>query len=214
MAIRMALQTCMSNNFESSCITYNSAMAMSTLRGEATRSRIRRAAMRLLQADGGVPTVADIARAADVYPNQITHHFGSKDRLFVEASFALLLRDTDRLQSAGRRLRTAEAFRSALARTALAMPSLRHVVAAIALAAERGDAQDEVRRSIALLFRQSERYLDRMLQEHGWVSDHGTARDVKTFWSAAFGAVLLSTRGIPGGPSEVDLAATLTVRDG
>jgi AcrR family transcriptional regulator len=168
--------------------------------------------MRLLQGRHGVPTVAEIAAAADVYPNQITHHFGSKDRLFVEAAFALLLRDTDRLQAAGRRMQTAESFRAALARTALTMPSLRHVVLALSLAPENEDAREEVRRSIGILFRQSERYLDRSLQRHGWTSDHGTARDVTTFWSAAFGAVLLSTGGIPGGPSEVDLAATLTIR--
>ena len=42
------------------------------------------------------------------------------------------------------------------------------------------------------------------------MSETGTLRT--TFWSAAFGAVLLSTGGIPGGPSAVDLAATLTIR--
>jgi AcrR family transcriptional regulator len=168
--------------------------------------------MELLQIRDGVPTVAEIAAAADVYPNQITHHFGSKDRLFVEAAFALLLRDTDRLQAAGRRMQTPDSFRAALARTALAMPSLRRVVLALSLAPERSEVQEEVRRSIGILFRQSERYLDRVLQRRGWTSDHGTSRDVKTFWSAAFGAVLLATGGIPGGPSEVDLAATLTIR--
>lgn len=168
--------------------------------------------MRLLQSRSDVPTVAEIASAADVYPNQITHHFGSKDRLFVEAAFALLLRDTDRLQAAGRRMQTAESFRAALARTALAMPSLRHVVIALSLARENEDVREEVRRAIGILFRQSERYLDRMLQRHGWRSEHGTARDVTTFWSATFGAVLLSTGGIPGGPSEVGLAATMTIR--
>ena len=183
-----------------------------TPRGAATRSRIRAATMRLLQTQDGAPTVAEIAAAAEVYPNQITHHFGSKDRLFVEAAFVLLLRDTDRLQAAGRRMRTAESFRSAIARTALAMPSLPRVVAAVALARERSDAQEEVRRAVGILFRQSERYLDRVLRERGWISDHGTARDVTTFWSAVFGAVLLSSGGIPGGPSVVDLAATLTIR--
>jgi TetR/AcrR family transcriptional regulator, regulator of cefoperazone and chloramphenicol sensitivity len=168
--------------------------------------------MALLSAGGAVPPVAEVAAAADVYPNQVTHHFGSKDRLYVEAAFALLLRETERLQAAGRRMRTPESFRSALARTALAMPSLRSVVVALALAQQNDEVRDEVRRSIEILFRQSERYLDRRLARQGWVSDHGTARDVTTFWSAAFGAVLLSTSGIPGGPSEVDLAAALTIR--
>ncbi len=100
-------------------------------------------------------------------------------------------------------MQTAESFRAALARTALAMPSLRHVVVALSLARENADVREEVRRAIGILFRQSERYLDRMLQRHGWRSEHGTARDVTTFWSATFGAVLLSAGGIPGGPSEV-----------
>ncbi|MBT2501185.1 TetR/AcrR family transcriptional regulator C-terminal domain-containing protein [Curtobacterium sp. ISL-83] len=196
----------------------------SNTRGAATRARILAATAGLLAGSatdtgsarpGAVPrgatvTVSAIARAAGVYPNQITHHFGSKDRLVLDASFALFLRDTARLQAAGRRARTADGFRRALARTALAMPSTTLVVHALGTSAD--DAQRaRVRELLAVLFRQSERYLDRVLAERSWSSANGTGRDARTFWSAVFGAVLLSDAGVAGGPSDVDLATTVTI---
>jgi len=49
-------------------------------------------------------------------------------------------------------------------------------------------------------------------REHGWTTDQGIDRATKTFWSAVFGAVLISQAGFPGGPSSVDVAATLSLR--
>lgn len=181
-------------------------------RGAATRSRIRKAAMGLLREHGPGVTVSAISEAAEVYPNQITHHFGSKDALVIEASFNLLLLDTERIQSAGRHMRTPESFRAAIARTAMHVPSMPHVVAALAIAQDNPPAQPTLRTLIDLLFRQSERYLERIMSERSWVSEQGVARDVRTFWSAIFGAVLVHRAGVPGGPSDIDLASTLTVR--
>ena len=48
--------------------------------------------------------------------------------------------------------------------------------------------------------------------EHGWTTDQVIDRATKTFWSAVFGAVLISQAGFPGGPSSVDVAATLSLR--
>lgn len=168
--------------------------------------------MRLLREQGPGITVSAVAEAAGVYPNQITHHFGSKDALVIEASFNLLLLDTERIQSAGRRMRTPESFRAAIARTALHVPSMPHVVAALAIAQDNPPVQPTLRRVIDLLFHQSERYLERILRDRGWVSEAGVARDVRTFWSAIFGAVLVHRAGVPGGPSDIDLASTFTVR--
>lgn len=193
-----------------------------TTRGAATRARILAATAGLLSAGaagdaGGASTarpavtVSEIARAAGVYPNQITHHYGSKDRLVLDAAFALFLRDTTRLQAAGRRAGSADAFRQVLARTALAMPSTLLVVRALAAAGD--DAQRErVRLLLAVLFRQSERYLERVVAEHGWTSPSGVGRDARTFWSAVFGATLLADAGVTGGPSDLDLAGTVSIR--
>lgn len=157
-------------------------------------------------------TVSELAEAAGVYPNQITHHFGSKDALYVDAAFGLLLRDTERLQAAGRRATTPEAFRRVLARAALLMPSTTVVVSALALARGNPTVQAAVETGLSVLFRQSERFLEGKLNEHGWGGDQDLDRTVKTFWSAVFGAVLISQAGFPGGPSSVDVASTLAIR--
>lgn len=184
-----------------------------TVRGADTRRRIRDAAMALFRdrrfAD---VTVSELAEAAGVYPNQITHHFGSKDALYIDAAFGLLLRDTERLQKAGRRASTPDALRQVLARTALTMPSTTVVVSALALARGNHAVQPAVETGLNLLFRQSERFLERALGERGWTTDQGIDRATKTFWSAVFGAVLISQAGFPGGPSSVDVAATLSLR--
>lgn len=195
-----------------------------TARGAATRARILEATAALLRdaqaanaatdedpATTAPVTVSEIARAAGVYPNQITHHYGSKDRLVLDAAFTLFLRDTSRLQAAGRRSRTPEGFRSVLACTALAMPSTPLVVRALATTGGDPALRERVRLLLALLFRQSERYLDRVVTEHGWRSPNGVARDARTFWSAVFGATLLADAGVTGGPSDIDLAGTVSV---
>ncbi|WP_420367741.1 TetR/AcrR family transcriptional regulator C-terminal domain-containing protein [Curtobacterium sp. L1-20] len=185
-----------------------------TARGAATRARILAATAGLLSADGGAHrtvTVGAVARAAGVYPNQVTHHFGSKDRLVLDAAFTLFLRDTTRLQTAGRRARSSESLRRVLARTALAMPSTPVVVRALAAAGDDVAQRERVRLLLAVLFRQSERYLERVLTERGWTSRNGVGRDARTFWSAVFGATLLADAGVTGGPSDLDLAGTLSV---
>lgn len=155
--------------------------------------------------------MSELAKAAGVYPNQITHHFGSKDALYVDVAFGLLLRDTERLQKAGRRARTPDAMKRVLARTALTMPSITVVVSALALARGNPTLQPEVEAGLNVLFRQSEQFLVRKLWEQGWTIDQDTDRATKTFWSAVFGAVLISQAGFPGGPSSVDVAATLSI---
>ncbi|SDQ21986.1 TetR/AcrR family transcriptional regulator C-terminal domain-containing protein [Leucobacter chromiiresistens] len=184
-----------------------------TIRGVDTRRRIRDAAMTLFRDRKSADvTVSELAEAAGVYPNQITHHFGSKDALYIDAAFGLLLLDTERLQKAGRRAPTPDALRRVLARTALTMPSTTVVVSALGLARGNPMVQPAIEAGLGLLFRRSERFLERVQREHGWTTDQGIDRATKTFWSAVFGAVLISQAGFPGGPSSVDVAATLSLR--
>lgn len=200
-----------------SCITYNFPMANSTEgtrvgRGADTRAKILAATSVLLREERAGVTVSAIARSAGVYPNQITHHFGSKDRLVLDAAFVLFLRDTTRLQAAARRAGSADAFRNVLARTALAMPSTSVVVRALSSVGGDAELRGRVKVLLVVLFRQSERYLERTINEHGWTSQSGVGRDVRTFWSAIFGATLLADAGVTGGPSDVDLSSTLSIR--
>lgn len=166
-----------------------------------------------MQAPRSEVSVAAIAAAAAVYPNQITHHFGSKDALFIDAAFALLLRDTARLKIAASRAKTVTAFRSVLARTALLMPSLPLAVTALGIAGDSRDVINPVQRNLDLLFARSERFIRDRTARNGWSTSPELAREVRTFWSATFGAVLLSGAGFPGGASEVDLARILSLTD-
>ena len=183
-------------------------------RGAHTRERIVRAAAALFAArPADSVTVGEIAGAAGVFPNQITYHFGSKDSLFVHAAFLLLLRDAGRIEGAGSRMSSAPAFRRAIARTVLVTPSLPVVISALALARAKPQLGPVVKGHLSLLFRMSERYLERMLERRGWRIDRTARQEVKTFWSAAFGAILIAESGYPGTQADLDLAGTLTIRD-
>src|SRR5699024_903019 len=74
-----------------------------------TRSRLIEKAARLFAERGYDKTsVADIAKAADALPNQITHHFGGKEALFVEAARCAMLRTAKRAEDRSRDTETPE----------------------------------------------------------------------------------------------------------
>lgn len=181
-------------------------------RGDGARRRIRDAAMDLFeQRPFGDVTVKEIATAAGVFPNQITHHFGSKDALFVGAAFALLLRQSERLRSAGRRASSPEGFGTEMASTAMTMTALPAVVGAMSVARANPSVQPAIQGGLSVLFRQSEGYLRSTLAERGWIAERGVEGTVRTFWSAIFGAVLMARTGFAHGATGADIAAALPI---
>ncbi|MFI1991949.1 TetR/AcrR family transcriptional regulator C-terminal domain-containing protein [Actinoplanes sp. NPDC020271] len=182
-------------------------------RGRRTRDAILGAAEALF-ADRGpaAVSVADIAAAAGAHPNQITYYFGSKDALFVEAAFRLLLRQAQRLEPIGLRRRTPESFRAALARTALALPAVPIAVHAMSVSRLRPELHASVQQSLAVLFRQAEGYLVDVLDRRGWTIDRPADLEVRTFWTTVFGARVITEGGYRGESADVDLAGVLTVR--
>ncbi|MCI1749474.1 MAG: TetR family transcriptional regulator [Acidipropionibacterium sp.] len=183
-------------------------------RGAGARKRIRDAAMALFaQRAFAEVTVKDIAREAGVFPNQITHHYGSKDALYITAAFGLLLRESDRLRTGGRRASGPDLFKRELARTALAMPSLPAVVGTLSVARANPAVRPELRSAMSVFFRQSDRYLERVLEERGWAVSHGVEAAVRTFWGEVFGAVLMRQAGFDGGPGEHDIASAVEIRE-
>ncbi|GAA4250648.1 TetR/AcrR family transcriptional regulator C-terminal domain-containing protein [Dactylosporangium darangshiense] len=183
-------------------------------RGRRTRARILQTAAELFAAHGhAAVSVAAIAKAARVYPHQITYYFGSKDGLFVHASLSTLLRDAVRLEPIGLRQRGPGAFRSALARTALALPSVPAAVQAMSISRVRPELQPVAQTYLAVLFRRAEHYLVELLARRGWAVDRPAAVEVRTFWSAVLGARLISESGYGGRSADVDLAGVMTVRE-
>jgi AcrR family transcriptional regulator len=182
-------------------------------RGRRTRARILACAADLFAAHGhSAVSVAAIASAAQAYPHQITYYFGSKDGLFVHAAFSALLRETGRLESVGLRQRSPGAFRAALARTALALPSVPAAVQAMSIARVRPELQPVAQTYIAVLFRQAEHYLLTLLDRRDWIVQRPPAVEVRTFWSAVLGARLIFESGYGGQSADVDIAGLLTVR--
>lgn len=180
----------------------------------STRQRIMDATARLLVGrTGDDPSVAEIAREAGVFPNQITYHFGSKDVLLVHAAFLALLHDAERIERVGLAAGDPQAFRRGIARTVLALPSLPRVAAALASGVTRSDLGDVIDRHLQLLFAQSERYLGRVAARRGWAPRRPPAQEVRTFWSAALGGALLSQAGVSGTAADLDLAGLLSVSE-
>ncbi|MEV4534215.1 TetR/AcrR family transcriptional regulator C-terminal domain-containing protein [Asanoa sp. NPDC049518] len=184
------------------------------VRGRRTRALILDRAVDLFAERGfDQVNVAQIAAAAGAHPNQITYYFGSKDALFVHAAFLMLLRDAARLEPIGRRQRTPAAFRAALSRTALALPSLPAVVEAMSITRRRPELRTLAEQNLTVLFRQAEHYLTAILNRRGWSIDRGPEVEARTFWSAVLGARLIAESGYPGTSADVDVAGVLTVHD-
>ncbi|RKR86210.1 TetR family transcriptional regulator [Micromonospora pisi] len=182
-------------------------------RGRRTRALLLEQAAALFGEHGfDSVSVAGIATAAGAHPNQVTYYFGSKDALFVHAAFLLLLRDAERLEPVGRRQRTPEAFRTALARTALALPAVPIAIRAMSITRQRPELRPVAEQNLTLLFHQAQRYLTAILELHDWVIDRPADVETRTFWSAVLGARLISESGFGGRSSDIDLAGVLTIR--
>ncbi|MEU6060227.1 TetR/AcrR family transcriptional regulator C-terminal domain-containing protein [Streptomyces sp. NPDC047097] len=183
-------------------------------RGRATRRRLIEAAARLCEGrPGSELSVAEIAKAAGAFPNQVTYYFGSKDSLLVHAAFLGLLHDARRIERIGRQAPDAAAFRRNIARAVLAMPSLPSVARALAAGISRPELAPVVDRHLRLLFRQSERFMGQVLDDRGWRTRRPPGVEVRTFWSTALGAVLLVRAGAHGTVADLDLAGALTLHD-
>jgi AcrR family transcriptional regulator len=183
-------------------------------RGQATRYRIIEQTARLCtERHGAEVSVAEIAAAAGVFPNQVTYYFGSKDSLLVHAAFLALLHDAETVEPAGLQASDPAAFRREIARAVLSLPSLPAVASALAAAIARPDLAPVVDKHLRLLFRQSERYLRRVVRERGWTLHRTPAAEARTFWSTTLGAVLLARAGAACTAADLDLAGTLTIRD-
>ncbi|MGW9413349.1 TetR/AcrR family transcriptional regulator C-terminal domain-containing protein [Arthrobacter cupressi] len=183
-------------------------------RGRATRRRLIETAARLGRERHGVQlSVAEIAKAAGAFPNQVTYYFGSKDSLLVHAAFLALLHDTRRIERIGRQAPDAAAFRRNIARAVLALPSLPSVAGALASGIAKAELAPVVDQHLHLLFRQSERFVSQLVDSRGWSLGRPIDVEARTFWSAALGAALLAHAGAHGTGADLDLAGTLTVHD-
>lgn len=158
-------------------------------------------------------SVAEIANAAGVFPNQVTYYFGSKDSLLVHAAFLGLLHDARRIERIGRQAPDAATFRRNIARAVLAMPSLPSVTRALAAGISKPELAPVVDEHLQLLFLQSERFVRQLIEKRGWRARRPLNVEARTFWSTALGAVLLVRAGAHGTAGDLDLAGALSIHD-
>ncbi|MGW5200964.1 TetR/AcrR family transcriptional regulator C-terminal domain-containing protein [Streptomyces spiralis] len=107
----------------------------------------------------------------------------------------------------------AAAFRRNIARAVLAMPSLPSVARALAAGIPKPELAPVVDQHLQLLFRQSERFVSRLVDGRGWRVRRPLDVEARTFWSTALGAVLLVRAGAHGTVADLDLAGALTIHD-
>jgi AcrR family transcriptional regulator len=159
--------------------------------GKQTRRALLDAAGRLFSERGlaGV-SAGEIARAAGVFPSQVTYYFGSKDALFVEAACRGVLHAAADVERAGSRARSPRGYVRGIVRTALASPALQTFMEAALLARSRPELAPLVRDTFARLHAEGERALVESLTARGWSIRAKPAHEARGFWAAIFGVVL------------------------
>jgi AcrR family transcriptional regulator len=161
--------------------------------GQQTRRALLDAASRLFEGNGLADvSAADIARAAGVFPSQVTYYFGSKEALFVESACRGVLYAAADVERAGRRTRSPRSYVRAVVHTALASPALATFVEAALLVRCRRDLAPRVRETFERLHAEGERAVGESLIKRGWRLRADAATESRGFWAAMFGVVLES----------------------
>lgn len=150
---------------------------------QQTRREILLAASRLfvLRGYAGV-SVHQVAKDADVFPNQVTYHFGSKDGLFVEVAGGLILEAGQVAERAAQSARSARDYHEDFTNSILGegLPAVLVFVEATLIARRRTDLAPRIRETLERLY------------EHGPRTEE--QRQVQTkpenFWATMMGAAL------------------------
>ena len=120
------------------------------------------------ESNGAEFSVADIAKAAGLFPSQVTYHFGSKDALLLQAAFQGLLNDAADLSRSAEAAAEYPAFWDEIAQAVLRAPSLSSVVRALARRLSHPEMAELADTQIRLLLTRSERYLTDLTTRRGW----------------------------------------------
>lgn len=159
--------------------------------GRTTRAALLEAATALFGERGlaGV-SIAEIAKAADCFPSQVTYYFGDKESLFVEAACREMLAVREAVEHAARRGRTPEGAVRGMVRAATESEAVLGFVEAMLLARRRPDLQPAVSEAFAELHTRAERAASDILARRGWVTPVSADALSRAFWSAIIGVGL------------------------
>src|SRR5699024_4058742 len=135
------------------------------------------------------PSVADSAKAADACPNQLTHHFGGKEALFVEAARYAMLRTAKRAEDRSRDTETPKSHARALISYLLGPGSgpVMMFAEAMLLARRTPRLQDIVSRTSAELYRAGESAMVDTFIRTVWQVGATPGVITRGFWTAVLG---------------------------
>lgn len=158
-----------------------------------TRRALREAALSLFLEQGYEPvTVAAIAREVKGFPNQVTHHFGGKDGIFVEASGLAILRAARNAERAAADADTPELHARLLVASLLGPGSAAVMLFAEAMLLARTKAalRASVRHTLDTLQTVGEATLVRTVARRRWRIRTSPEMVTRAFWSSVLGLAL------------------------
>jgi AcrR family transcriptional regulator len=162
--------------------------------GQRTHSRLLDAAAARFKAQGLSASVAEIAGDAGAFPNQVTHHFGSKEALFVEAACREMLYVAREAEIAASAVNTNESYTEALIRAVVGAPGLSLFIEALVITRRRPDLAPQVQRTFERLHAEGDRAYAATAARRGWnVAD--AAVSARRFWTVALGIGLRASSG-------------------
>jgi AcrR family transcriptional regulator len=155
---------------------------------QSMRSRLLDAAQTLFEQHGASKvTVAQVAQLAGAFPNQVTHHFSSKDAMFVEAACRSMLHTAAALEKAAERCKSLATYTHSLAQQAAQSPSLPFFLEALALAQRQASLSPQVARTMERLQAEGARALEAIAKKRAWQLDESAQVIAKRFWALVVG---------------------------
>lgn len=160
-------------------------------------------------------SVAEIARAAGAYPNQVTYHFGGKEPLFIHAASHAVLHTARLAEQRTRGSATPEAHARGLV-TYLLGPGAKTLTmyAEAMLAARRVPAlQQIIVTTHAALYDAGERAMADTFTRTGWTVRALPGEITRGFWAAVLGLALeKATLGASFNKADADAVTLMLVR--
>jgi AcrR family transcriptional regulator len=120
----------------------------------------------------------------------VTYYFGTKEALFVEAACRDMLHIAERVEKAGARARTPEAYARALVDSVVAADGFPFFIEALALTRQRPDLAPQMARTFERLHVEGARAYAGEVERHGWCSHQPADVTARRFWSLALGIAL------------------------
>ncbi|RTQ35592.1 TetR family transcriptional regulator [Variovorax gossypii] len=161
--------------------------------GRQTRAALREAALALFVEQGYEPvTMAAIANQIGGYPNQVTHHFGSKDALFAEASGLAILRAARHAEQAAVHADSIESHARILIASLLGpgASSVMMFAEAMLMARNKAALRPSIQSALDRLHAVGEATLLETLSRHRWKIRTSPEMVTRAFWASVLGLAL------------------------